>query len=528
LTRIQQLERDKKDLKAQLKTVDNQVKILTEFVDEQRKAYDLKIESLNKRIDLLYTDLCKANTKIKELEEENKKLREKETRRVKEIDELNLTINKLTARIKKDSSNSSKPSSTDGFKKKVHNHRKKTGRKPGGQPGHKGNSLKLFADPTQIIKCKKEHCKCGGNIVYKSECVSKKQHVDIEIIVKITEFQTFEGACDYCGKQYTSKFPEDIINTVNYGDNLKAVIAMLTNEGMVSIKRTVEIVSSLTNSRINVSEGTVVNINYDLAKNCEPLISEIKSDLIKANVLCVDESGVRINGKLNWIHTACTDDTTLYMIDKKRGTEATDNMGILAYFVGVLMHDHLKSYYNYKTMDHAECNAHILRYLKGIIEIFKRKEAEELLSFLVKVNNEKKQAIKEGRMSFSEVEIKKIENEYLEILDKWEHKYKQEVENLKETKYHNDERCLIARLIEYKEEHLRFVKDFAVPFDNNAAERALRMIKTKIKVSGGFRSENGSSSFATIRSIISTAKKRGLSAYQIIRKIIRGETVALA
>lgn len=527
MTKIQQLERDKKDLKAQLTTSENQIKILKEFIDEQRKAYDLKIESLNNRIDLLYTDLCKANVKIGELEEENKRLREREVKKDKEIEKLNLTINNLTSRIKKDSSNSSKPSSTDGFKKKVPTFRKKTGKKPGGQPGHTGHTLKLFADPTEVIKCKKEHCKCGGHIAYKTEHTSKKQHVDIEIIVKITEFQIFEGVCECCGKQYTSEFPEGIVNTVQYGDNLKALIAMLTNEGMVSIKRTIDLISSLTNGRINLSEGTVVNINYELAKNCEPLISEIKSDLIKANVLCVDESGVRINGKLNWIHTACTDDATLYMVDKKRGNEATDNMGILSYFVGILMHDHLKSYYNYKTMDHAECNAHILRYIKGIVEIFKREEAEEFLGFLVRINNDKKHAIKEGKPSFLEAEIKEIEDEYLDILNRWKCKYEKEVENLKETKYHNDERCLITRLIEYKEEHLRFIKDFKVPFDNNAAERALRMIKTKIKVSGGFRSENGSNSFAIIRSIISTAKKRKINVYQTFRKLFSGDTVVL-
>jgi len=527
LTRIQQLERENKDLKIQNQNLKKQNRILKEEIEDIKKSYDTKFELMNKRFDALYNDLSKANSRIKELEEENKELKNIIKQKDKKIEELNNTIANLTARIKKDSSNSSKPSSTDGFKKQVHNFRQKTGKRVGGQFGHKGNRLELFLNPTEVVELKDEKCACGGDIIYNTKPGGVKQKVDIEVLTKITEYRALKGRCKACGTEHKTEFPEGIINTVQYGDNLKSLVAVLLNEGMVSMKRIVELISSITNNIINLSEGTVSNINYELSKNCKPIVEEIKAELIKADILCVDESGVRINGKLNWIHTACTEYTTLYKVDKKRGNEATDSMGILAYFVGVLMHDHLKAYYNYKTMEHAECNAHILRYLKGVIEIFKREEAEELLSFLVKTNNDKKQAINQNMTSFSVEEIERIENEYINILSRWQFKYNTETANLKDTKYHNDERCLIERLIEYKDEHLRFIKNFKVPFDNNSAERALRMIKTKIKVSGGFRSENGSNSFAIIRSVISTFKKRRINIYQTFKKIFSGETVAL-
>jgi cell division protein FtsB len=422
LTKLQLLERENKDLKTQIKSLKAQNKILEDLRKEDQKNFELKFELMNRRIDALYTDFKKVNERNAELEKENKELKDKIIKLEEDLEKANKTISSLKARIKKDSSNSSKPPSTDGFKKKIHNFREKTDKKVGGQPGHKGSRLELFPIPTEIIECKYEKCNCGGHINYGEEAVSIKQLVDIEVITKVTEFHIFEGMCSMCKEKYTSEFPENIVNTVQYGDNLKSLVAMLTNEGMVSINRTVDLVSSLTDGTINLSQGTVVNINYELAKNCEPIIAEIKSELIKAKLLCVDESGVRINGKLNWIHTACTDDATLYMVDKKRGNDATDNMGILAYFVGVLMHDHLKAYYNYKTMDHAECNVHILRYLKGIIEVFKREETEKFLSFLVNVNDAKKHAIAEGNTSFSEEKIEAIERDYTDILTSWQSK----------------------------------------------------------------------------------------------------------
>jgi transposase len=527
MTKIQLLERENKDLKIQFRNEKNRIRNMDEFINEQRRAFEKQIISLNRRIDLLYEDLSKANAKILELEEENRELKEALKKKDGEIELLNTTIANLTARIKKDSSNSSKPPSTDGFKKTIHNSRKKTGKKPGGQSGHKGEYLKLFENPTKIIECKDGNCSCGGHINYEPEPVSVKQHVDIEVTVTIKEYQTFKGVCEKCQKNHESKYPENIVNVVTYGDNLKTLVTMLSNEGMVSVNRVSDLIKSLTDDIINLSEGTIVNFNYELAKKCEPIVEKIKDILIKTKVLHVDESGVRINGKLNWIHTACDEENTLYMTHEKRGKEAVDDMGVLTYFIGTLIHDHLKSYYKYTAMDHGECNAHILRYLKGVIELFKREEAANLIELLIEANNAKKAAILEGRQSFSAEEVAKYEEKYLDLLNEWKAKYLADTKNPKDAKYHNDERCLLERMIEYKDEHLRFIKDFEVPFDNNLAERSLRMIKAKCKISGGFRSSKGADAFSKIRTVIGTVKKRGKNVFKSLKSVFENQEVVL-
>jgi len=523
MTKIQRLERENKDLKIQLSNAKTQIRHLNEIIEDQKRTFEAQFAAMNKRIDSMYADLSKANARIVELEEENKELKKTIKKKDIEIETLNTTVVNLTSRLKKDSSNSSKPPSTDGLKKQVHNLREKSGKKPGGQQGHKGEGLKVFSNPSEVVECKEEHCDCGGHIEYEQDPISIKQHVDVTVSTTITEYHMVKGACNKCHKAHLSKFPDGLINTVTYGDNLKTLVTMLTNEGMVSVNRVKEFLSSITNGVINLSEGTIVNFNYELAKRCEPIVEKIKEALIKSNVLHVDESGVRINGKLHWIHTACTNENAFYEIHKKRGKEAVDDIGILAYFVGTLIHDHLKAYYKYNAMEHAECNAHILRYLKGALELFKRDEAKDLVALLTNANNAKKEAIEHGRYSFTAEEIKKIEDEYVSLLNNWKCKYQEDSKNSKSSKYHNDERCLLERMIEYKDEHLRFIKDFKVPFDNNLAERALRMIKAKCKISGGFRSDKGAEAFSKIRSVIGTVKKRGLNVYQSIRLLFQNK-----
>jgi transposase-like protein len=527
LTRLQQLERENKDLKIQNQNLKKKNQFLEDQIINMEKSYDQKFEMMNKRLDALYSDLSKANTRIKDLEEENKELKKIIVQKDKQINDLNHTVANLTARIKKDSSNSSKPSSTDGFKKQIHNSREKSGKKPGGQNGHKGECLKLFGNPTEKIECKDKNCSCGGHIKYYPEPISVKQKVDIDVSVNIKEYQRFEGICEKCQKTHVSKFPDNIVNTVTYGDNLKTLVTMLINEGMVSINRVSDLIKSLTDDVIHLSEGTIVNFNYELAKKCEPIVDKIKDILIKSNVLHVDESGLRINGKLNWIHTACDEENTLYMTHEKRGKEAAEDMGILSYFVGTLIHDHLKSYYKYTAMEHGECNAHILRYLKGIIDIFKREEAESLIKLLIEANSAKKTTILNGRQSFSEEEIAEYEGKYLDLLNNWKGKYFADIKSSKDAKYHNDERCLLERMIEYKDEHLRFIKDFSVPFDNNMAERSLRMIKAKCKISGGFRSDKGAEAFSKIRSVIGTIKKRGKNVFKSIKSVFQNQNIVL-
>ena len=486
--------------------------------EKRIKKLEMQVEALFKINADLRKELKQEKAKRVELVKENQKLRS-------DLAKANQTIENLTARIKKNSKNSSKPSSTDSiYTKEVHDCREKTGKKVGGQKGHKGHTLEMLKEPTKIIDKKIEHCECGG-IVASGDTYKAKQLVDIRIEVDVIEERVYEGKCSKCGKYHWGKFSEEFKNPIQYGNNIKALTSLLIDEGYIALNRCANMIADITKGKIKVTQGAIINFRKELVNNSSAIIEIIRQNLIEAEILHVDETGVRVAGGLEWLHTATTNKFTLYQVQKGRKPDTIDDMKILSYFVGILMHDHFNAYYSHKTMTHAECNAHILRYLKAVIECFDRKGAARLLDFLVMINDEKKIAIQYGFESFSDKRTLEIEEEYIEILDDWEEEFLQHINGKGLTTGLTDEKNLFSRLKEYKNEHLLFIKDFRVPFDNNMAERSLRMIKTKLKVSGCFRGEDRGSNFATIRSVIETAKKHKMNLHDTLVKIFNKEKI---
>lgn len=493
-------------------------------------AYKEEISSLkkelaekDKKIDFLYDVIKKLDAKVDALAHQVSELT-KENAMLKEIIATqNDQIQKLKSRLNKDSNNSSKPPSTNGYKKVVQNNRDKTGNKIGGQFGHKGNYLKYFSNPTEIIEKKVLVCdQCKGE-VESSEEYTFKQLADIEIHLSVKEERVFSGVCINCGKPHTGVFSEEYVNPVQYGNNLKSLITLLNSHGFVSINKTTEILKSITDHQINISDATVVNIQKSFSDLLEDTISSIKSNLIKCKVLHGDETGCRVNAKTNWVQVFSNNMFTLCGYDEKRGTASIEGMGILDYFVGILVHDHFSSYYKNTMATHSECNAHILRYLKSIIEIFKHSWAKEMIEHLVDCLNRKKIYIANDEKAFTYQELEEISEKYIDILRKGQLEYEEAIKGKKRIDYYNDERLLLKRLEEYKEEHLRFVSNFYAPFDNNQAERDLRPLKTKTKVSGCFRSKEGIKAFLNIYSLISTLKKQNMNVYSSIRDIFYGK-----
>ena len=502
-----ELKHKNKDLEAQKKTFCNKLQLQSEQLKNLSK--ESKIDEY-KEIKRKY-DIAMDTIRIL-------------GRQMKQKDSI---IQDLKSRLNKNSSNSSKPSSTDGFKKVIHNCREKTDRKVGGQKNHKGVTLQK-KEPTQIIDRKIEKCECGGNIQQNKEFESK-QLIDIEIKVNIIEERVYTGKCSKCGKIHKAKFSKEFKNPAQYGNNLKAFVSMLINEEYVAIDRCSKFIKEITDGKIALSNGTVVNITKELSQKSKQSIENIKQHLVESKIAHSDETGVRINGEQHWLHTFCNQDYVSYGVHKKRGNEAIEEMELLNFFTGILMHDHFKPYYKYEQITHAECNAHILRYLKSVVEIFKRKETEEFLTFLVDINNRKKEAIRYGKKCLEENEIQEIENKYKKLLEEWKKTYYEYVKELELiNKPLEEERCLFERLLEYQEEHLLFIKNFEVPFDNNMAERALRMIKTKKNVSGGFRSKNLAENFCNIRSLFGSGKKQGKNIFDIAKNVLDGKTIDFA
>lgn len=461
-----------------------------------------KVDRLTDEIIALKREHAKEIESLKaenqQLKKENKALME-ENQKLKDI-------------INKNSGNSSKPPSSDGFVK-IQNSREKTGGKPGGQPGHKGAAHKLLSSPTRIEDIKTDTCKCGGAVKYTGK-YKAKQLVDIEFTTSIVEFREHEGFCECCRQPVKNHAP--VSDIITYGNNLKSFSAMLSLEGMVSINRIKQILCELSDGRLNLSEGTISKWNKDLSVQVAPAIDRIKENLLVSPVNHKDETGIRINKTLHWFHVLGNRTHTLYHVHKKRGNDADKETGILPAYSGVLMHDHLTGLYAF-TCTHAECNAHILRYLKAVIESKERKWAEDMIRLLL----EAKTAAQCSDKPLNRAVILKFHHRYDEILERGREEFlKSESPN-----YNGEDMKLLRRLKKYKAEHLRFISNLAVPFDNNQAERDLRMIKAKTKISGCFRADDGGEIFAALKSYTSTLRKNGFNIFDGIRAAFRGAPV---
>jgi len=437
------------------------------------------------------------------------------------IERLKLFIDKLKAKFKKDSTTSDKPPSSQPFHKPV-SLREKSGKRPGGQLGHPGNGLKLFENPTNIIEKTPKLCdKCGGMIDL-SDNYSARQLVDVKLVVNIDEERIRDGICKCCGNIVKGEFSDGFNNPVQYGNNLKALVALISEHGCVSISRTAEIVNSISEGVLSISGGTVFNFQRELSKKLEITINRIRETLCEASVLNADETGCRVNGSLKWIQVFCNERLALFTTNSKRG-DIDANLNILTYFMGILVHDHFSSYYKYDHLDHAECNEHILRYLKSLIEIFKHNWAQEMSALLKRACHEKNELLRAGMTEMPADQILEFSERYDAIIKSGRLEYTNATQgNKKRESYYADERRLLTRLEEYKKEHLFFLNDFRAPFSNNMAERGCRVYKMKMKVSGCFRSDEGAIIYSRILSLIVTLKKQDKNIFDGIRSVYSG------
>jgi len=431
----------------------------------------------------------------------------------------------LEAKQNKNSNNSSKPPSTNNNKKPL-NCRKKTGRSSGGQDGHVGNTLLKIDNPDKIIDIRKEACNCGCNLSSIEGDIQTRQVFDLpQMFINVTEYRVHEVVCPDCKKVHITEFPITISQPVQYGDNLQALMVYLSNYQLLPLARTTEVIKNLTGK--NISQGTIVNANKRLYDNLEKFEETIKEQLQKATVLHTDESGLRSKGKINWVHVVSTNRVTHYGMHKNRGTIATKEIGILPEFEGTLVHDHWKPYYAFTKCTHAECNAHNIRILKGIHENFAHIWAMNMGSLLIEIKREIDSLKSRGAIFMPESEIRAYDERYKIIIaqGKTEDTEKCSVKISKTTgkPVKSDALRLLQKLEKYDVETLSFMYDFNIPFDNNLAERDVRMVKLRQKISGCFRGEDGGNWFCRIRSYISTCNKNGQDIMESLKNAIKGE-----
>lgn len=455
-------------------------------------------------IQILFRQLEDLNKRVSWLEKENKILRDENTFLKTGNTLLKVENAELKARLNNDSHNSNKPPSSDGYKKRSIKPAFPTSKNSnqGGQKGHKGKTLRQVDDPDKIKICSPGTCNCGHGFTKEElELTEKRQVFELPPPkLEITEYQVFKALCPVCGQEQKGTTPQGVNAPVQYGNNAKAFAVLLNVHYRLPYKKIQGLFSDLFGYPIN--ESTISQAGKKCYENLEESERIIKSKIVGQRVTHADETGIRAAGKLQWLHTATSLLYTYLFIHEKRGTGAIQsNKSILADYFGWLVHDCWGSYFKLEHLKHAICGAHILRELESLIENQESKWAKVFKLFLLNVYN----------MPFEERIKRKelLESRYDRICSFGEKAEPPPIKipgrkgRSKRTKGRN----LVERLISKKDAVLAFAFNPEVPFTNNLAERDIRPVKVKQKISNCFRTFKGAEIYARIEGFISTARK---------------------
>ena len=437
---------------------------------------------------------------------------------------LQIQVHDLEARLSKNSSNSSKPPGSDGLKKKPKSLRGKSDKKPGAQQGHVGKGLAQVGTPDLIVTYSATNCHgCGLNLGrVDGACAEKRQVFDIpQPKIEVAEHQALEKQCPCCGELNRGIFPENIRGPVQYGERVQALMVYFAHQHFIPVDRVCQIFEDVFG--IAISAGTCSNVDERLFRQLESFESSLKTYLLAAKVLHFDETGMRCEKKLRWVHVASSQLATLYTIHAKRGQEAMDEAGILPRFQGFGIHDHWFPYFAYEQIIHGLCNAHHLRELTFIHEQEKEDWAKRMKDLLIFAKNEVERHLEQGVLP--QKILLRIEEAYSQIItDGFEYHalLPQLPKGKRGRQKQRDGKNLLDRLKEKRSCVLLFMYDFSVGFTNNLGEQDIRMVKLKQKISGCFRILRGGQIFCRIRSYISTARKQCWSIWDALAEAIRG------
>jgi hypothetical protein len=346
--------------------------------------------------------------------------------------------------------------------------------------------------------------------------------------------------------------PAEFRPDVQYGNEIKAVVATLAGQGLVSSNRIVDMIASMSNGAFEPADGTIYTVFYlkfrseswsgqlktvfadslfviisianrhynflaEFGAKAQTFVETVKTKLLNNVVMHVDETGARVDTRNMFSGNYSDEKRVLYTANPTKGKQAITDDGILPLFVGILIHDHNTVNYNCGT-GNGECNVHLVRYLRANSENTRHDWSDDMIGFLLSLKRAKESAAGFGANGFEPADLERHLRRYDEIVAEGFAVLKTTTSRF----YRAEEKRLLNRLKKYKDNHLLFASDFAVPFDNNLSERDLRMIKTKGKVSGCFRSLQGAKTFAVLMSVIKTAIKQGVSPHVAVRSVFDG------
>lgn len=463
------------------------------------------------------TILLKENNQlIKSLNNTIKSMQEIIDKLQKIVEEKDKEILRLKSKNNKDSSNSSKPSSTDGYKKVIINRREKSNKSKGGQKFHNPHSLKKKLEQfLESGNIKEEIFEINKNEKNQNKRYIEKVVIDIEITKIVKRYRYYP---DEFGKYNIPKIHNQY---VQYGSTVKAISIDLMNNLYNSTDGVSRFINDITNGGITLSKGTLINWNQEISSTLNPVIEKIESKLLESYYLNHDESQIKINGNGYNILCACNTKYTRLWTSEHKSQEALDEIGFLPKFHGVIVKDGTELYNKYGCFL-AQCLSHIQRYLKGIYDFVKHKSPKKISEFLSKCNTRRNELIEKGIQCFSKEEYNYLIQEYETLIDEWELELRNDLNNylfddeLKLwTRMKYDNKKMDKKIRGDKDEILYFLKDFKVPATNNSAEASQRGVKIKQKI-GKFRSVSGANNYSVIKSCILTYKKNNINIFDAL------------
>ena len=476
--------------------------LLREQVGLQREL----IEQQQEQIGLLEKQNCLQQQQIKALSEHVKALQE---------------------RLGKDSHNSHLPPSSDRFVRQPKSLRKKSGKKPGGQQGHQGSTLQMSPQPDEVIRQKVpwcQHCQQDLQAVAPS-AIERRQGVDIppaRLVVR--EYQAEQKQCPRCQQITVASFPKEVRAPVQYGASIGAIAVYLVEQQLLPLARAGEVMEDLLG--VAMGEATVCELVARCAQNLAGVEQQVKAALQEAQVIHQDETGLYVASKRHWMHVTSTARLTHYQVHASRGQEALEAIGIMSGFWGTSVHDGFGSYFRYGCQ-HATCNVHLLRDLTFLAEEQGVWWAAKLKALLLDMKEATEQAREQGKLWLDPLEVVDWETRFLELLAEGDQAHPRATAppGKRGRCKPSPARNLLDRLRKHQQAVLAFLEDLRVPFDNNQAERDLRMVKVQQKVSGCFRAFAGAQAFARIRGYLSTLRKQGVPLLSALQATLLGHPI---
>lgn len=435
----------------------------------------------------------------------------------------------LEALLLKNSSNSSKPPSSDGFKRKTKSRRESGKTNPGGQKGHPGSTLKRVAEPDEVKLHKPPgRCDaCGGKLDLSQAVVQSdgRQVIDLPAVcARVIEHCVQSVRCN-CGKVHEGSYPDTVTQAVQYGASIKAAVVYLTQYQHVPMKRCTQLMEDLFG--VVMSPASVHAAIADTHASVAPIVESLKESMLQAPVLHFDETGMRVGKKLHWMHSVSTASAVIYQVHARRGYEAMQACNVLPRYKGTAVHDGWPSYYRFNTT-HALCNAHHLRELEFVFDSTQQQWARDMMSLLLEINRAV-DASPEAMLPPTTAAA--YRSRYNAILRLGQQQNPEQITDttrdhkkggIKQSAPFN----LIRRLDKYADDVLRFMSNALVPFTNNLAERDIRMPKLKQKVSGCYRTLAGAQAYCCIRSYLATLQKRSKDVMKALIAVIAGRMPA--